>query len=73
MTEKTPSTVRERLLDRPRIVRAVQRAVREALLTHARAGNPVCEWRDGRVVWVTPEEIFARFAPELSPAPASHE
>ena len=28
--------------------------VEEAL---ARAGNPVPEWRDGKVRWLTPEEI----------------
>ncbi len=41
---------------------AVQRAVRAAVLAHARAGNPVSTWRDGQVVWVQPEEILARFA-----------
>jgi hypothetical protein len=32
-------------------------AIREALLQHKRAGNPVAVWRDGQVVWVPPEEI----------------
>jgi hypothetical protein len=32
-------------------------AVREALLDHKRAGNPVAVWRDGKVVIVPPEEI----------------
>lgn len=45
-----------------RIEAAVQRAVRAAVLAHARAGNPVATWRDGKVVWVQPEEILARFA-----------
>jgi hypothetical protein len=27
-------------------------AVREALLQHKRAGNPVAVWRERRVVWV---------------------
>ncbi len=40
---------------------AVQRAVREEVLAHARAGNPVASWRDGKVVWVQPAEIFAQF------------
>jgi hypothetical protein len=37
---------------------ALKRAVREALIRHQRLGNPVSEWRDGRVVWVKPEDIF---------------
>jgi hypothetical protein len=31
--------------------------VGEALLDHKRAGNPVPEWRDGKVRWVAPEDI----------------
>ena len=33
-------------------------AVREALLMHKRAGNPVAVWRDGKVVLLQPEEIL---------------
>ena len=36
---------------------AIRRAVRHALLMHKRAGNPIAEWRDGRVVIIPPEEI----------------
>ena len=39
------------------VVEAVQRAVREALREHKRAGNPVAGWQDGRVVIVAPEDI----------------
>jgi hypothetical protein len=48
-----------------RIEAAVQRAVDEALRQHKRAGNPVAVWRDGQVVWLTPEEIPV----PLEPAP----
>ena len=44
---------RERVL----IDRAVGDAVRQALRQHKRAGNPVAAWRDGKVVWVHPEDI----------------
>ena len=37
------------------------RAAREARLEHARMGRPVCESRDGKVVWLTPEEVFAEY------------
>ena len=41
------------------IDRALTEAVKDALRQHKRAGNPVCEWRDGKVVWIPPEEIQA--------------
>lgn len=36
---------------------AIRRAVREAVLDHKRAGNPIAVWEDGQVVIVPPEEI----------------
>ncbi len=47
----------ERVNDIPLILRALKLAVREALLRHKRDGHPVAIWRDGRVVWIPPEEI----------------
>jgi hypothetical protein len=47
----------ERVHDIPRILRAMRQAVREALLAHKRAGNPVAIWRNDRVEWVKPEDI----------------
>jgi predicted ABC-type ATPase len=40
-----------------RIVSAIGDAVQEAIRDHKRAGNPIAEWRDGRVVLVPPEQI----------------
>jgi hypothetical protein len=40
-----------------RIVETAGRAVQEAIRDHKRAGNPIAEWRDGRVVLVPPEQI----------------
>jgi hypothetical protein len=48
------------LSDRKLIHSAVRKAVREAVLTHARAGNPVPTWREGKVVWIPPDEILAQ-------------
>jgi len=42
---------------------AVQRAVRHALLTHKRAGNPVASWEDGKVVIIPAEEIEVEETP----------
>lgn len=39
------------------INRAYERAVREALLMHKHAGNPVPIERDGKLVWLQPEDI----------------
>jgi hypothetical protein len=40
-----------------RIVEAIGDAVQEAIRDHKRAGNPIAEWRDGRVVLVPPDQI----------------
>jgi len=36
---------------------AMKQAVRAALRQHKLAGNPVADWRDGKVVWIQPEDI----------------
>jgi hypothetical protein len=47
-------------LANPRLLEAaVRRAVRAAVLEHARAGRAVPEMRAGKVVWIPPEEILA--------------
>lgn len=47
----------DRTFDPIRIQEILGRAVREALLRHKQAGNPVAVWRDGRVEWIAPEDI----------------
>lgn len=37
--------------------KACERAVREALLKHKKAGNPIAVSRDGKVVILQPDEI----------------
>jgi len=39
------------------IDRALGRAVHEALQMHKRLGNPVAAWRNGKVVWIPPQQI----------------
>jgi hypothetical protein len=36
---------------------ALAKAVREALRQHKKAGNPVAEWRDGKVCWIAAADI----------------
>ena len=47
----------ERINDHTRILDALRQAVREALLNHKRAGNPVAVWQNDRVAWVPADEI----------------
>lgn len=47
----------ERLKDIDRILRVMRRAAREAVEWHRRLGYPIVEGRDGKVVWVQPEDI----------------
>jgi hypothetical protein len=58
VAETTPSrSLSDRLHDAGLIERALVRAVQAALLRHKQAGNPVAVWRDGKVVWIAPEDI----------------
>jgi hypothetical protein len=47
----------ERSEDFALILNEMRHAVQEAVRQHKRAGNPIAIWRDGRVVWLQPEEI----------------
>lgn len=56
MSEPKPDL--EQILDDDhRIEAALRAAVREAIGRHRRAGNPVATWRDGKVVWLEPDQI----------------
>lgn len=37
--------------------RAFDRAIREALRQHKRAGNPVPIWKNGKIVWIPAKAI----------------
>lgn len=49
------------------MLEAMRLAVREALALHKQAGNPVAVWRDGRVVWIAPEDIPSDVLPTREP------
>jgi len=57
----------ERAGDLDRIGRALRAAVLDALQRHKRDGDPVAVWREGRVVWLRPDQIPT--ADESSEAP----
>jgi hypothetical protein len=39
------------------IDKALREAARSALRFHKRIGNPVAAWKNGKVVWIQPEDI----------------
>jgi hypothetical protein len=62
MNQPTCKSIAELLADDALITAAITRGVRLAVLEHARAGRPVATCRDGKVVWISPQEILAQFA-----------
>ncbi|MBF0426137.1 MAG: hypothetical protein HQL66_10015 [Magnetococcales bacterium] len=50
---------------------AVVAAGRQAVLENKRAGITMVEWRDGRLVYIPPDEIQLPELPDASP-PAGH-
>ena len=49
------------LIDHTGIEAALDISFRELMLEHARMGRSISESRDGKIVDVTPAEIFARY------------
>ncbi len=55
--EEHKDRISEIMNDPERVRIIIQSAINAALLMHKRAGNPVCESKNGKVVWVQPEDI----------------
>lgn len=53
----TKKSIDELSNDGSEIDKALQSAVKEALLKHKAAGNPIASWKDGKVIWIQPEDI----------------
>ncbi len=51
----------DRVEDIEAILKAMTEAVREAVWRHKRLGDSVAIWRDGRVVWLSADEIPDEF------------
>jgi hypothetical protein len=56
--EKHKDKVAEAFADPDKITKALVQGVREALLKHKQAGNPIVVWLDGKIIWIKPEEIL---------------
>ncbi len=55
--EEHKDRISEAFADPEKITQALIKGVREALLKHKQAGNPVVVWKNGKIVWLKPEEI----------------
>lgn len=55
--DKAEKTVDEIFREGTLIDNALKQAVHEAVIRHKQAGNPIVAWRDGKTVWIKPEDI----------------
>ena len=52
--------IAEAFSDPDKITNALAQGVREALIKHKLAGNPIVVWRDGKIVLIKPEDIVIK-------------
>lgn len=57
MAEAIRKDIDKILSEGTEIDEAVKKAVKEAVLRHKQAGNPIVGMKDGQMVWLKPEEI----------------
>jgi hypothetical protein len=57
MSNNMERTVKELFEDGRAIDEALKEAARDARRLHKALGNPMATWKDGRVVWIQPEDI----------------
>ena len=47
-----------KILSNPaKVTKIIQKGINDALLKHKQAGNPICEWRDNKIVWIPANKI----------------
>lgn len=71
MADRNGTGFDQLLSDNDRLGAALRQAGRDAALTHARLGRSIPEWQDGKVVWITPEEVFARYGLDANGKPVA--
>ena len=69
MANQPEKDISELLSNSELMTQAIQQGVRDELLSHARAGNPVPVSENGEIVWLSPEEIFRRLGCALPASP----
>ena len=60
MAARSPKDISAIMKEGTQVDAALKAGVREAMIRHVKAGLPAVEWRDGKSVWVPPEEIERR-------------
>ena len=58
MAEQRKRTIEEMIDDDDLCTEAIRRGVHDELLSQARAGNSVPVGENGKVVWLSPDEIY---------------
>jgi hypothetical protein len=53
----SPKDIAAIMADDRKVVAAMRRGVRKALIRHIQMGLPVVEWRDGKTVYIYPAEL----------------
>ena len=68
MVEERKRTISEMVKDTDLMTAAIRQGIREELLSQARAGISVPVSKEGKVVWLTPDDIFKElgYAPSAS-------
>ncbi|MBI5308400.1 MAG: hypothetical protein HZB37_08755 [Planctomycetes bacterium] len=54
---ETKKSIDEYFRDGTEIDKAIQQAVKAALLRHKAAGKPIVSWKDGDIAWIQAEDI----------------
>ncbi len=55
--KRAPRLADDLFVDMDKMNQAMALAARDARRLHKQTGHPIAAWRDGRVVWIPPEEI----------------
>jgi len=58
MNEKRKKTIDEIFEEGTLIDEALKKGVQDALLRHKQLGKPIVTWKEGKIVWLGPEEIL---------------
>jgi hypothetical protein len=58
MSEEPQRSISELLADHATVTAALGKAFREAVLKHAQAGQPASTSKDGKLVWLQPDEVL---------------
>jgi hypothetical protein len=67
MSDANGRSISDMIDDDELMTEAIRQGVCEELLSHAKAGNSVPVSENGKLVWLSPEEIYQRLGCPLRP------